>query len=95
MSSALIIVPWQQYEFDGDLNLFRLHYDQMKRYLNYLGTRADNGIADFGLARCAAAHHASRRSQNADPQAADHGLYFAGTEIAARTGARNRYSASS
>ena len=48
-SSSFILVPWQQYEFDGDLNLFRLHYDQMKHYLNYLGTRANNGIADFGL----------------------------------------------
>ena len=48
-SSSFILVPWQQYEFDGDLNLFRLHYDQMKHYVSYLGTRADHDIASYGL----------------------------------------------
>jgi alpha-L-rhamnosidase len=48
-SSSFILVPWQQYEFDGDLNLFRLHYDAMKNYVTYLGSRAENGIVDYGL----------------------------------------------
>jgi len=48
-SSTFILVPWQQYEFDGDLNLFRIHYDAIKRYLTYLDSRADHGIANFGL----------------------------------------------
>jgi len=48
-SSAFTLVPWQQYEFDGDLNLFRIHYDAMKRYLDYIGTRADNYIVNYGL----------------------------------------------
>jgi hypothetical protein len=48
-SSSFIIVPWQQYEFDGDLNLFRIHYRAMQDYLNYLGTRAHDCIADYGL----------------------------------------------
>ena len=48
-SSTFILVPWQQYEFDGDLNLFRIHYDAMKNYLTYLGSRADNGIVNYGL----------------------------------------------
>jgi hypothetical protein len=48
-SSSFILVPWQQYEFDGDLNLFRLHYDEMKNYLNYLGSRADDCIVNYGL----------------------------------------------
>jgi hypothetical protein len=47
--SALILVPWQQYEFDGDLNLFRIHYDAMKNYLTYFGSRADNCIVNYGL----------------------------------------------
>ena len=42
-------MPWQQYEFDGDLNLFRAHYDAMKNYLAYLGSRADNYIVNYGL----------------------------------------------
>jgi hypothetical protein len=47
--SAYILVPWQQYEFDGDLDLLRRHYDGMKRYVAYLGSRSTNHIADFGL----------------------------------------------
>jgi len=48
-SSSFILVPWQQYEFDGDLNLFRTHYDAMKNYLTYFGSRADNDIVNYGL----------------------------------------------
>jgi hypothetical protein len=48
-SSTLIIAPWQQYEFDGDLKLFRIHYDTMTNYLAYLGSRATNFILNFGL----------------------------------------------
>jgi hypothetical protein len=48
-SSSFILVPWQQYEFDGDLNLFRAHYDEMKNYLAYFGTRTTGCIADYGL----------------------------------------------
>ena len=51
-SSAFILVPWQQYEFDGDLNLFRAHYDAMTDYLAYLGSRADNYIVNYGLRDC-------------------------------------------
>jgi alpha-L-rhamnosidase len=47
--SAFILVPWQQYEFDGDLNLFRTHYDAMKNYLAYFGSRASNNIVNYGL----------------------------------------------
>ena len=48
-SSTFILVPWQQYEFDSDLNLFRVHYDAMKKYVAYLGSRATNYIVSYGL----------------------------------------------
>jgi hypothetical protein len=48
-SSTFILAPWQQYEFNGDLDLFRAHYDAMKNYLAYFGSRADNGIVNYGL----------------------------------------------
>ena len=47
--SAFILVPWQQYEFDGDLNLFRTHYHAMKNCLAYYGSRATNYIVNYGL----------------------------------------------
>jgi alpha-L-rhamnosidase len=48
-SSSSILVPWQQYDFDGDLNLFRLHYAAMTHYLAYLGSRSTNFIVSYGL----------------------------------------------
>ncbi len=48
-SATFILVPWQQYEFSGDLELFRRHYDAMKNYVAYLGSRADNQIVNYGL----------------------------------------------
>lgn len=47
--SAYVIVPWQQYEWTGDLDLLRHHYDGMKRYVAYLSTRASDGIVSHGL----------------------------------------------
>lgn len=47
--SAYVIVPWQQYEWTGDLDLLRRHYDGMKRYVAYLGGRATNHIVSHGL----------------------------------------------
>jgi alpha-L-rhamnosidase len=47
--SAFLLVPWQQYLFNGDLELLRRHYEDMKRYAAYLGARAKDHILDFGL----------------------------------------------
>jgi hypothetical protein len=47
--SACVIVPWQQYEWTAELEQFRRHYDGMRRYVAYLGTRADNHILSYGL----------------------------------------------
>ena len=47
--SAFLLVPWQQYEFTGDLDLLRRHYDGMARYVAYLGSRATNHIVSHGL----------------------------------------------
>ncbi|MFO1487945.1 MAG: family 78 glycoside hydrolase catalytic domain [Verrucomicrobiota bacterium] len=48
-SAAFILVPWQQYQFSGDLELFRRHFDAMKAYIAYLGTRANHHLLDYGL----------------------------------------------
>jgi hypothetical protein len=47
--SAFILVPWQQYEFCGDLELLRRYFDGMQRYVAYLGSRATNHIVSHGL----------------------------------------------
>lgn len=47
--SAFILVPWQQYEFTGDLGLFRSHFDAMKAYYAYLESRCVDGVLSDGL----------------------------------------------
>ncbi len=47
--SAFIIVPWQQYEWTGDTELLRRHFDAMKRYVGYLGSKAKDHIVSHGL----------------------------------------------
>ncbi len=47
--SAFILVPWQQYQWTDDLDLFRRHYEAMKRYVAYLGGRASGHIVSHGL----------------------------------------------
>lgn len=47
--SAYILVPWQQYLWTGDASLLERHYEGMKRYLQYLESRADNHIVSHGL----------------------------------------------
>jgi hypothetical protein len=46
---AFIMVPWQQYQFDGDIALLRRYYDDMKRYVAFLGSTATNHIVTTGL----------------------------------------------
>lgn len=48
-SAALILVPWQQYEFSGDLELFRRHWTAMQAYIAYLTSRAHNHLLNYGL----------------------------------------------
>jgi len=47
--ATAIILPWQQYEFDGDREMLRRHYEVMKKYVAYLGTTATSNIVNHGL----------------------------------------------
>lgn len=47
--SAFVIIPWNLYEWYGDLAPLRNNYERMKRYVDYLGSRADNHIVAYGL----------------------------------------------
>ncbi|MFP5228367.1 MAG: family 78 glycoside hydrolase catalytic domain, partial [Acidobacteriota bacterium] len=47
--SAVILSPWVNYRFTGDLDLLRSHYSQMQGYLDFLGTEAKDGILSEGL----------------------------------------------
>jgi alpha-L-rhamnosidase len=47
--SACIIVPWQQYVFEGDVELLRQRYETMKRYVDFLSAHSKDNIVDMGL----------------------------------------------
>jgi hypothetical protein len=47
--SAAILAPWYVYQRSGDLHALTAQLDVMRRYAAYLGTRAKDGIIDYGL----------------------------------------------
>ena len=47
--SAMVINPWLIYQRTGDRAILEENYDAMKRYVEYLHTREQDGIIDYGL----------------------------------------------
>jgi hypothetical protein len=47
--SATVLAPWYVYERTGDRDFLAAQYDVMRKYVAYLGTRAHDGIVDYGL----------------------------------------------
>ncbi len=47
---CLVWVPWHWYQYYGDSSLLEASYPAMKRYVDFLGTVAANGLQDWGLA---------------------------------------------
>ncbi len=47
--SAVIIVPWQQYQFTADKKILGEYYGTMQKYMDYLATKASDLIVDEGL----------------------------------------------
>ena len=42
-------VRWQQYIWNGDVEVFNRYYDGMKNYITYLTSKSKDGILDYGL----------------------------------------------
>jgi alpha-L-rhamnosidase len=47
--SAVLLIPWQQYEFAGDKSLLIGNYKAMKKYVDYLTSKSKNNTVDYGL----------------------------------------------
>lgn len=47
--STLIILPWMYFDFYGDSTLITNYYQNMRRYVDYLTSRATDHILSFGL----------------------------------------------
>jgi len=47
--SAFILDPWLSYQAYGDTEIIASHYEGMKKYAAYLGSRAEKNIISYGL----------------------------------------------
>ncbi len=48
--SAFLIIPWTLYVYQADVRVLERNYDGMKKYVDYMTTRAhENGLVDHGL----------------------------------------------
>jgi hypothetical protein len=47
--SAVVLSPWTAYQFYGDKQLLASHYAQMRRYVAYLGGKAQDHMLSYGL----------------------------------------------
>jgi len=47
--SAAVLAPWHAYQRTGDRAFLAAQYDVMRAYAEYLGSRAHDGIVDYGL----------------------------------------------
>jgi alpha-L-rhamnosidase len=47
--SACVLLPWNLYEWYGDLGALRDFYESMRRYVDYLGSKANDNIISYGL----------------------------------------------
>lgn len=47
--STAVLAPWYLYQRNGDRDKLAAQYEVMRRYVAYLGTRARDGIIDYGL----------------------------------------------
>ena len=47
--ASFILCPWYIYRWYGDDSAMRAHYPAMKKYMDYLASRTDNHILDYGL----------------------------------------------
>lgn len=47
--SAYVLIPWYLYRYCGDERILDEHYENLKRYVDYLTTKAKDGIVGIGL----------------------------------------------
>ncbi len=47
--SSIIFLPWMYYYFYGDASMITENYQAMRRWVDYMTSRADNHVLSFGL----------------------------------------------
>ncbi|MFP4501802.1 MAG: family 78 glycoside hydrolase catalytic domain, partial [Candidatus Hydrogenedentota bacterium] len=60
--SAYVLIPWYLYVYRGDTRILARHYDNLKLYLEFLGSKAKDHIVDYGLGDWAPADSKTNRA---------------------------------
>jgi len=47
--SAYVLIPWYLYQYRGDTRILAEHYERLKRYVDYLTSKAEDHIVSIGL----------------------------------------------
>jgi alpha-L-rhamnosidase len=47
--AASVLLPWEHYRWYGDARILRDNFDMMRRFTDYIGTEASDGLAPGGL----------------------------------------------
>lgn len=76
--SAFVLIPWYQYEQYGDTRILAKNYDKMRRYVDYLTSRAKDGIVSIGLGDWVPP------GKTAPTEVTSTGYYYADADIVAR-----------
>ncbi|WP_244307391.1 glycoside hydrolase family 78 protein [Flavobacterium fluviatile] len=80
-----VILPWMYYEYYGDASLIEKYYPVMKRYVDYLGTKATNHILSHGLGDWYDyGTHAAGYSKNSPISLSATSHYFYGASLVAK-----------
>ena len=80
-----VILPWMYYEYYGDASLIEKYYPVMKRYVDYLGTKATNHIVSHGLGDWYDyGTHAAGYSKNSPITLSATSHYFYGASLVAK-----------
>ncbi|KQB39932.1 glycoside hydrolase family 78 protein [Flavobacterium aquidurense] len=80
-----VILPWMYYEYYGDASLIEKYYPVMKKYVDYLGTKATNHIVSHGLGDWYDyGTHAAGYSKNSPIALSATSHYFYGANLVAK-----------
>ena len=80
-----VILPWMYYEQYGDASLIEKYYPVMKKYVDYLGTKATNHIVSHGLGDWYDyGTHAAGYSKNSPIALSATSHYFYGASLVAK-----------
>lgn len=77
--SALLIVPWTLYVYQGDVRILEQAYPAMCRYVDYMTSRSKDGIVSHGLGDWVPV------KTKTPAEVTSTGYYYLGAQIVART----------